>query len=84
MRVIKTFRSWGVYVDEAFFLGGIGKDKVLQAFKPHIFFDDQEVHLEAAKKLVASGGVPYPSDSPLLLENKHTVLELPEGHSRGK
>ncbi len=84
MRVIKTFRSWGVYVDEAFFLGGIGKDKVLQAFKPHIFFDDQEVHLEAAKKLVASGGVPYPSDSPLLLENKHTVLELPEGHSGTK
>nr|WP_245905444.1 5'-nucleotidase [Photobacterium lipolyticum] len=23
MRVIKTLRSWGVYVDEAFFLGGV-------------------------------------------------------------
>ncbi|MCV5632948.1 5'-nucleotidase, partial [Escherichia coli] len=55
MRVIKTLRSWGVYVDEAFFLGGVEKTKVLKAFKPHIFFDDQDVHLIAAAKVVPSG-----------------------------
>jgi 5'-nucleotidase len=65
MRVIKTLRHWGVYVDEAFFLGGVGKDKVLRAFKPHIFFDDQTVHLEAASKVVPSGRVPYHSNSVL-------------------
>ncbi len=65
MRVIKTLRHWGVYVDEAFFMGGVGKDKILKAFKPHIFFDDQTVHLEAASKLVPSGRVPYRSESPL-------------------
>lgn len=59
MRVINTLRAWGVYVDEAFFLGGVGKPKVLRAFNPHIFFDDQDVHLEAAANLVPSGKVPY-------------------------
>ncbi|UTF51792.1 5'-nucleotidase [Desulfomicrobium sp. ZS1] len=65
LRVIKTLRHWGVYVDEAFFLGGVEKSKVLKAFKPHIFFDDQEIHLEAAAKSVPSGRVPYASESPL-------------------
>lgn len=61
MRVIKTLRHWGVYVDEAFFLGGVGKTKVLTAFRPHIFFDDQDVHLDAAAKYVPSGKVPHKS-----------------------
>ncbi|HFL4687839.1 TPA: 5'-nucleotidase, partial [Escherichia coli] len=65
MRVIKTLRSWGVYVDEAFFLGGVEKTKVLKAFRPHIFFDDQDVHLIAAAKVVPSGKVPYASNSEL-------------------
>lgn len=65
MRVIKTLRSWGVYVDEAFFLGGVEKTKVLQEFKPHIFFDDQDVYLNAAAKLIPSGKVPYASNSEL-------------------
>ncbi|PHS64300.1 MAG: 5'-nucleotidase [Thalassobium sp.] len=65
MRVIKTLRAWGVYVDEAFFLGGVSKDKVLKAFRPHIFFDDQDVHLEAAANIVPSGKVPYLSSSKL-------------------
>jgi 5'-nucleotidase len=63
MRVIKTLRHWGVYVDEAFFLGGIEKSKILQAFKAHIFFDDQDVHLESSSLVVPSGKVLYPSNS---------------------
>jgi len=63
MRVIKTLRKWGVYVDEAYFLGGLPKNKVLKAFGAHIFFDDQETHLQSASKVVPSGRVPYGSDS---------------------
>ncbi len=65
MRVINTLRHWGVYVNEIFFLGGLDKTKILQAFKPHIFFDDQDLHLEKASKLVPAGKVPYKTDSPL-------------------
>ncbi|MBK8065350.1 MAG: 5'-nucleotidase [Betaproteobacteria bacterium] len=65
LRVIKTLRHWGVYVNEIFFLGGLEKAKVLKAFRAHIFFDDQDVHLESAAKHVPAGKVPYKSDSPL-------------------
>lgn len=65
MRVIKTLRHWGVYVDAIFFMGGLDKTKVLKAFKAHIFFDDQERHLNTAAKFVPSGRVLYKSSSPL-------------------
>jgi hypothetical protein len=42
----------GINVDEAFFLGGVEKTKILKAFNPHIFFDDQDVHLEPASVYV--------------------------------
>lgn len=63
MRVIKTFRNWGVYVDEAYFLGGLAKDKLLKAFGAHIFFDDQETHLKNSSSVVPSAKVPYKSNS---------------------
>ncbi len=44
-RVVNTLKSWGVEVTEAFFLGGISKDRVLEVMRPHIFFDDQMSHL---------------------------------------
>ncbi|WP_294966653.1 5'-nucleotidase [Sulfurimonas sp.] len=65
IRVIKTLRHWGVYVDEAFFLGGIEKSKILKAFKAHIFFDDQDVHLKTSSLVVPCGKVLYPSHSAL-------------------
>lgn len=65
MRVIKTLREWNVYVDQVFFLGGLSKDAVLKSFNAHIFFDDQEVHLQGASKVVPSGKVPYKTDSPM-------------------
>ncbi len=58
-RVLFTLREWGVTLDEAFFLGGLAKDQVLKAFRAHIFFDDQDVHLYAASKVVPSGKVPH-------------------------
>jgi 5'-nucleotidase len=65
IRVIKTLRSWGVNVDEAFFLGGLPKDKILKAFNAHIFFDDQDAYVLPASNVVPSSRVPYKSDSPL-------------------
>jgi 5'-nucleotidase len=47
-RVVTTLKSWGVSADETFFLGGMEKSRVLSIFKPHIFFDDQLTHLQAA------------------------------------
>jgi 5'-nucleotidase len=67
MRVINTLRHWGVYVNEIFFLGGVSKSKVVKAFRAHIFFDDQDLHLDPVAKHVPSGRVPYRSDSPLYL-----------------
>lgn len=58
-RVIHTLREWNVSVDEAFFLGGVSKDRVLQAFGAHMFFDDQETHVRAASSVVPAGIVPY-------------------------
>jgi len=58
-RVVNTLRAWGVSVDEAFFLGGVAKAEVLAAFGAHIFFDDQDVHLNTASRVVPSGKVPY-------------------------
>jgi 5'-nucleotidase len=60
-RVIRTLREWNVYVDEAFFMGGVSKDNILKAFRAHIFFDDQMKHLEKASKVVPSAQVPYRS-----------------------
>ncbi len=70
MRVIKTLRHWGVYVDEVFFLGGMEKTKVLEAFRPHIFFDDQALHLEKIATEYPAGKVPYKSTSPLNTKKK--------------
>jgi len=58
-RVVQTLRDWGVTIDQAFFLGGVAKDQVLKAFGAQIFFDDQEAHLAAARRVVPSGRVPY-------------------------
>lgn len=74
LRVIKTLRHWGVYVNEIFFLGGLEKAKVLRAFRAHIFFDDQDHHLESAAKHVPSGKVPYKSTS--LLNEPEKLLPV--------
>ena len=57
-RVIRTLQAWGVRIDEAFFLGGMDKSQVLQAFGAHIFFDDNEHNTQSASKVVLSARVP--------------------------
>ena len=58
-RAIKTLKSWGLRVNDAFFLGGWEKGAVLGILKPHIFFDDQMSHLEGTQTLVPSVHVPF-------------------------
>jgi 5'-nucleotidase len=58
-RAITTLKNWGLMVNDAFFLGGIEKAKVLAVLRPHIFFDDQPVHLRPAAAVVPSVHVPF-------------------------
>ncbi len=58
-RVVTTLRNLGINVDEAFFLGGIDKGRVLNVFRPHIFFDDQISHIEGVSSISPSAHVPF-------------------------
>lgn len=71
-RAVNTMRGWGVTVDEAFFLGGVEKSAVLTVLQPHIYFDDQTVHLEASKNLYAGVHIPYG------VANQSTISADPE------
>lgn len=52
-RMIKTLNAWNIDVDEAFFLGGIDKSRILNVMRPHIYFDDQMGHLDHLDKIPA-------------------------------
>lgn len=56
-RVIRTLLAWNVRVDEAFFMGGMSKTRILEAFRPHIYFDDQDVHCAPASSVVPTAKV---------------------------
>lgn len=58
-RAVNSLKSWGVTVNESFFLGGLDKDGVLSILKPHIFFDDRLQHVGRASASVASVHVPF-------------------------
>ncbi|MBC2258132.1 5'-nucleotidase [Listeria booriae] len=58
-RAIKTLRKWDIRVDEAFFLGGIKKNTVLDVYRPHIFFDDQISHIADVSQRFPCAHIPY-------------------------
>jgi len=58
-RALNTLKEWGVMANDAFFLGGIEKGRVLGVLKPHIFFDDQSGHLKSASAVVPSVHIPF-------------------------
>jgi hypothetical protein len=58
-RVVTSLRQWGIEVDETFFLGGLEKTRILGEFKPHIFFDDQQLHLRAAAEVAPCVHIPF-------------------------
>lgn len=57
-RVIRTMREWDVQFNDAFFLGGIEKARVLRVLRPHIVFDDQQGHLDPVAEEIAAVLVP--------------------------
>ena len=58
-RAITTLKNWGLMVNDAFFLGGIEKAKILGVLRPHVFFDDQAAHLGPASSVVPSVHIPF-------------------------
>ena len=58
-RAINTLKKWGVMPNDAFFLGGIEKKRILGVLKPHIFFDDQSGHLMKSSEVVPSVHIPF-------------------------
>ncbi|CAB1339898.1 unnamed protein product [Coregonus sp. 'balchen'] len=59
-RVHKTLRLWDLEIDDIRFLKGAPKGPVLQEIQPHIFFDDQMVHINAAIEVgTIAAHVPY-------------------------
>lgn len=87
-RAIRTLKSWGLRVNDAFFLGGWEKAAVLSILKPHIFFDDQISHLTEAQSIVPSVHVPFgvknitavtEPDSALTTSPESTDKDSPQG-----
>lgn len=72
-RALNTLKGWGVMVNDAFFLGGIEKSKVLAVLQPHIFFDDQSGHLQSASSVVPSVHIPFGVRNPS--EERYGVSE---------
>ena len=58
-RAMRTLMQWNIAVDEAMFLGGLEKGTFLGAFEPDFYFDDQQGHVESARRHVATGHVPF-------------------------
>lgn len=58
-RLVNTLKTWGIYTDEVFFLGGVEKKKILEVMKPDLFLDDQRSHLEPAGSFTACVHVPF-------------------------
>ncbi len=58
-RALTTLASWGVRIDQSFFLGGVEKTAVLAELKPHIFFDDQRRHIERLGDAAPAVHVPF-------------------------
>lgn len=58
-RAINTLSEWNVSVDEMFLLGGIEKKRILDVFKPHLFFDDQITHLDPRLENIPLVHIPF-------------------------
>mgnify|MGYP000305887449 CR=1 FL=1 len=58
-RVINTMRAWNLHPNKAFFMGGADKTTVLSQYKPHMFFDDQKLHLEPSASVLPSVHIPF-------------------------
>lgn len=58
-RFIKTLEAWGLSATETFFMGGIDKGRILRVFKPHLFLDDQMIHLKPVSSEIPCVHIPF-------------------------
>lgn len=58
-RLVTTLKDFGMSAAELFLLDGLEKTPILEAIRPHIFFDDQVRHLEAVENSIPSVLVPF-------------------------
>ena len=58
-RLVTTLSKLEIETDELFLLGGIEKSGVLSVLKPHIFFDDQLIHLTDSSESTPSVHIPF-------------------------
>lgn len=57
-RAIHTLESWGIDIDQSFFLGTTKKKNILETLNPHIYFDDQKKNIDGVVN-VPSVFVPF-------------------------
>ncbi|HEX7240289.1 MAG TPA: 5'-nucleotidase [Longimicrobiaceae bacterium] len=74
-RVVTTLRDWGIRIDEAFFLGGIDKSRILNQFRPHIFFDDQVTHIRGTAEVIPSVHIPFGVTNRPAVEQSETTSQ---------
>ena len=58
-RLITTLKSFGMSAAELFLLDGLDKTPILEAIRPHLFFDDQLRNLEQARSVIPSVLIPF-------------------------
>lgn len=58
-RVMNTFRSWGIHMEDAYFLDGAAKGPYLEALGASLFLDDGMHNIESALPFVPSCHVPH-------------------------
>ncbi len=68
-RVVSTLEQWGVSPSEAFFVGGMKKERILSVLKPHVFFDDQMSHLQDSVNGSAMVHIPFGVRNTTIEEN---------------
>lgn len=83
-RAVNSLRDWGVEVNDAFFLGGIAKSRILEVMRPHLFFDDQEAHLTPATQFAAGVHIPYGAANEKAAAKRRTDLVFPLSQPRIK
>lgn len=59
IRVMNTLDSWGIRVDEAFYMAGHNKNMMLDGYRPHLFLDDSPKHIQRASHTTTSVHVPF-------------------------
>ena len=58
-RLVTTLKSFGMSAAELFLLDGLDKRPILEAIRPHIFFDDQANNLKTSLGIVPSVLIPF-------------------------